>query len=358
MVRPVWAAVRRGGEGGMRGPMLERLAARALARPSSPTADLYLLGAFGDAVGPGGAVRRLGPGVFASAETLLVVRHAGRAEPLPRRRRLLWLIDDDVEAAVADPGLPPGQRLKLALLERGHGRRLLRLGAEVVASSAALADRYRGRAPVHLLAPHWSLPLAAPSEPAGRLRIAYLGSAVHRGDLAFLAPALRRLLDARPELELHLAANHRAAPLAGHPQVRPIRATAWPDYRRWLAGRRFDIAVYPLLDTAVNRARSVNKLIEHAIVGAAGLYSGCWPEARRVARRGAGLVLANRAEDWAEAIEALAADARLRRRLALAGRALAADLNHPGRARAFWRHAFALPDPSEGTVGPAPSRRG
>ncbi len=343
----------------MRGPMLERLAARAIARDSSPTADLYLLGAIGDQVGPGRSIERLGPGVFASAETLLVMRHAGRAAPLPRRRRVFWLIDDDVEAAIADPNLPVGQRAKLALLERRHGRRLLAAGAEVVASSASIAERYRARAPVHLLMPRWDLPLAIPPTRRGAgLRIAYLGSAVHRGDLALLATQLRRLLDARPGLELHLAANHRLGPLAGHPRLRPIMATGWRAYRAWIATQRFDIAIYPLLDTAVNRARSVNKLIEHAVVGAAGIYSETWPEARRVARRGAGMVVANRPEAWAEAILALADDPALRARIAARGRVLAADLNHPGRARAFWQHAFTLCDASAPTFDRVSSRAG
>lgn len=332
--------------GGWLGGALARLAAPWTLRPHSPTADLYFLNACRDWVGPGRPVARLGPGVFASARTLVVMRHAGLAGPLPRRERLFWLIDDDVEAALADPGLPAGHRLKLALHERRDGARLRAAGAEVVASSAALlASCAGGRG--HLLRPHWSEPLAdLAHHGAGPVRLAYLGSAVHAGDLAFLAPVLLRLLAAHPAAELHLAANHAAGPLAGHPRVVRIGGTRWPDWRARLPARRFDIALYPLLDTAANRARSVNKIVEHAIVGAAGVYSDTWPEAARIARRGAGLVLPNAAAAWESAVAALMADAGGRQAIAARARRLASDLNHPGLQREFWRHAFAL-EPSD-----------
>ncbi|GMG80813.1 hypothetical protein LNKW23_00250 [Paralimibaculum aggregatum] len=330
------------------GAAAERLAARAMIRPRSPTADLYLVNACGGWIGPDRPVARLGPGVFASAETLVVVRNWGRAEALPRRRRVIWLIDDDIEAACADRSLRPGQRLKLALFERRQGRRLLAAGAEVAVSSAALAERYRGRARVHLLRPHWSEPLAglAHHAEAGPVRIGFLGSAVHGGDLAFLLPVLRELLDRHPEAELHLAANHRLGALAGHPRLRPIRETSWQAYRASLGARRLHIALYPLRETPVNRARSVNKIIEHGVAGAAGVYSAGWPEAARVARRGAGLVLPERAGAWAEAVSGLIRDAAARRALAARGRALAADLNHPALLQDFWRHGFALGPPN------------
>ncbi len=320
---------------------LEGLAARRMVRPVSPTADLYFVNACGDWLAPAGPVTRLAPGVFASDETLLVVRHWGRAGRLPERRRRIWLIDDDIAAALRDPGLPPGQRLKLALFEARHGRALRAMGADVVASSETLAARLGG---AQVLRPHWSEPLSdlAHQGQGGRLRIGYLGSAVHRGDLAFLAPALRALLERHPEAELHLAANHDLGPLDGHPRVRPFRETGWSAYRAALPGRRLHLALYPLLDTAANRARSTSKIVEHAVAGAAALYSEGWPEAARVARRGAGIVLENDPEAWAAAASRLLSDGRERRAIAARGLALARDLNHPGAQREFWRHAFGL----------------
>ncbi len=316
---------------------------RWLVRPESPSADLYLANACADWLAPAGPIRRLGPGVFASEATLVVVRHGGRAGRLPARRRVFWVIDDALDAMASDPGVPWAQRAKLRLVERRHRSRLLGAGAEVVASSPAIAAAYKGLAPTHLLGPHWSEPLADLAHHGeGPVRAAYLGSAVHAADLDFLRPVLAALLARHPALEIHLAANHRLGGLWDHPRLVPIRETAWPAYRRALRHRRVHLALYPLLDTPANRARSVNKIIEHAIVGAAGIYSAAWPEAARVARRGAGLVLANEPEAWIAGASALIADPARRRALAARGRALAADLNHPGPQRNFWRHGFAL----------------
>ncbi|MGF1446557.1 MAG: hypothetical protein ACFBRM_10200 [Pikeienuella sp.] len=323
---------------------IERVAAPFMVRAQSPTADLYLTHACGDWIGPKRPIAQLGPGVFASEETLLVVRHGGRAGRLPKRRRVFWLIDDHIGPARRDTGLPLGQRMKLALFEARHGDRLMAGGAEIVVSSEVLAQAFAGRGTVHRLRPHWAAPLAdlAHHDAGAPLRVAFLGSAVHRADLAFLVPVIEALLARHPRMELHLAANHSLGRLSAHPRVVPIDETGWRAYRARLPRRRFQIALYPLLDTEANRARSVNKIIEHAIVGAAGLYSAVWPEAQRVARRGAGLVLANEPEAWIAAATRLIERADERANLAARGRALAADLNHPGGQRAFWRHGFGL----------------
>ncbi|MEM9145613.1 MAG: hypothetical protein AAGC57_05390 [Pseudomonadota bacterium] len=319
---------------------LERIATPWMIRPQSPTADLYLLNACRDWVGPDRPIQRLAPGVFVSRETLLVLRHAGGLQTWPERRRRIWLIDDDVEATIADPTTPMGQRLKLRLFERRHGDRLCQDEARIVVSSAALAKIHPGAC---LIRPSWGLPLAdlAHQTEPGPLRLAFLSSAVHRGDLAMLAPVLRAVLDSG-RAELFVPANHALGRLRGHPLVRPVAATSWPDWRTWLTRQRMHLALYPLRDTAVNRARSANKIIEHAVVGAAGLYSESWPEASRIARRNAGLVLPSDPEAWRAAIMGLLDDPERRLALATAGRGLAADLTHPGLQRAFWRHAFSL----------------
>lgn len=326
--------------GGWGGQAAERVAARWLVRSRSPTADLYLRNACGDWIGPAGPIRQLGPGVFASETTLLVVRHAGGAGDLPVRPRLVWLIDDDVGGTLGDAGTPPGQRLKLALFEQRHARRLLGLGARVVVS----ADILRCVHPdADLLYPYWSAPLP-PLDHHGEdapLRVGFLGSAVHRGDLDLIRPALERLLE-DGTITLSIAANHRLGSLAHRPGVRPVAATSWPGWQRWLARTRLHLALYPLRDTPANRARSVNKIVEHALVGAAGLYSATWPESARIERRRAGLVLPPDPEAWERAVRSLAQDRHRRLALAAAGRSLARDLNHPGLQRAFWRHAFSL----------------
>lgn len=324
--------------------LVERLAAAAMVRPRSPTADLYLRNACADWIGPNRPIEQLAPGVFASTSTVLVIRHWAGLDRLPKRRRAIWLVDDDIDAAVADTSLPTGQRMKLKLFEQRHGAALLEAGAEVAVTSEALAERYGPIATTHLLRPHWSEPFADVPDQSrpGPLRIAYLGSAVHRGDLDFILPVLSKILRRLPNAEFHLASNHKLGPIARHPQLRLITETSWPAYRKTLRARGIHLALYPLMNTQTNRCRSVNKIIEHALAGAAGLYSDIWPESERIARRGAGVVLPNEPGAWAEAILHLSSAPAQRWALADRGRMLARDLNHPGLQRDFWRHAFAL----------------
>lgn len=319
---------------------IERMATPWMVRPASPTADLYLLNACGDWVGEGRPITQLAPGAFVSETTLLVMRHAGGAATLPERARQFYLIDDDVNALVADVRTPMGQRLKLALFERRYAAALRHAGAQMVVSSDALLRLHPSAT---LLRPVWSAALADLDHhgKAGPCRIAYLGSAVHRGDLALIGKVLWSILETS-DVELYIAANHRLSKLSGHPKVKLIAATSWPAWRAWIEQQRFHIALYPLADSAANRARSCNKIIEHAVVGAAGIYSDTWPEAARVSRRSAGLVLPADPRQWELAIRSLIDDRQACLRLAKAGRALAQDLNGPGVQRAFWSHAFSL----------------
>ncbi|MEM9736854.1 MAG: hypothetical protein AAF908_09650, partial [Pseudomonadota bacterium] len=228
-------------------------------------------------------------------------------------------------------------------VERRAARRYLPRADLVVASTPSLAARLRplARGEVADLRPFWAEPLPGATPIAAPLRVGYLGSDTHAGDLRFLAPVLGRILAAVPEAELWMPASlplPRA--LARHDQLRRIPAVSWPDWRRQITGLGLHLALYPLLETPFNRTRSVNKLIEHGLTGAAGIYSESWAEAAHI-RPGEGLTLPNAPEAWEDAVIHL-----LRRPPALAdlaegGQRLAARLNDPAPQRTFWpAHLF------------------
>jgi hypothetical protein len=331
--------------------MLQTVLSRVLPAPPSPTADLYFMNACADLLDRG--VTRLAPTVFASPGARLVMRHelgAPRPVGVPAAGRLIWFVDDAVAQGVDDATLPALYRRKLRLVERASERRVGASAAVVVVGSAELARRYAPRVETRLIHPYWSEPIAGQEhfEPAlrgeGWIDIAYLGSTVHRADLAFLWPVIVAVLAAHPRVRFHLAERHRApAALAGHPRVLRIPGLGWGAYRQGLAGRRFHLALYPLMDTPFNRARSVNKLIEHGVVGAAGLYSQSWDEARRAAEAGAGLNLRNRPDEWRAAIEHLLARPETLRALAAGTGALARRLNRAEPQRHLWAELMGVP---------------
>lgn len=334
--------------------MIQTLLSRVLSPPDSPTADLYFHNACGDFLDAG--VTRLGPTVYTSPSACLVMRHALRADRPPAGSRLIYFIDDAVDLGVGDRGLPPLYRHKLRLVERAAGRRIAPRAAAIVVSSAELVRRYVPLAApgveIRLIHPYWSEPIAGLEhfEPApgvgpgvGRIDIAYLGSSVHRADLEFLWPVVASVLAAHPRVRFHLAERHRLpAGLAGHPRISRIAGRGWGAYRAGLAGRRFHMALYPLMDTPFNRARSLNKLIEHGVVGAAPLYSRNWGEAWRAAEHGAGLALRNDRADWRAAIEHLLARPGAMRSLAAGAGALARTLNRPEPQRRLWSELMGV----------------
>ncbi len=327
--------------------MIQTLLSRVLSAPDSPTADLYFINACGDFLGAG--VTRLAPTVFASASACLVMRHEMRAQRLPGARRLIYFIDDAVDQGVGDASLPFLYRQKLRLVERASARRIGPRVAVAVVGSAELARRHAPRIETHLIHPYWSEPIAGLEHfapvltGAGWVDIAYLGSAVERADLAFLWPVIGAVLAAHPRVRFHLAERHRVpAGLAGHPRVVRIPGLGWGAYRAGLARRRFHLALYPLMDTEFNRARSLNKLIEHGVVGAAALYSRSWGEAWRAGEGGAGLTLRNRRDDWRAAIEHLLARPETMRGLAAGAGALARALNRAEPQRRLWAELMGV----------------
>lgn len=326
--------------------MFHLLLRRVIPLPESPTSDLYFANACSDFLESG--VTRLAPTVFASASACLVMRHSLGAREMNLGRRLIYLIDDQIEEGVADSSLPFLYRQKLRVLERPAGRRLAPLADVAVVSSPALARGLPDRTRVRQIDPFWSEPIADQRhfEPLldgrGWIDIAFLGSTVHSSDLEFLWPVLAAILRGMPRARFHLSERHHVpATLSGHPRICRIGGRGWSAYRAGLADRRFHLALYPLLDTPFNRARSVNKLIEHGVVGAAALYSRSWAESHRVSG-GAGLVLDNRREDWLAAIGQLVENPSVLRDLAAGAGALARSLNRAEPQRRLWSELMGI----------------
>lgn len=334
--------------------MLRRLFTRALTTLNSPTADLYFANACADWLADGvaeGLVERHAPTVFASASTRLVIRHDGRAGAASRRRRTVYLLDDAVDLDGADEALSPFWRFKLHVVERAAAGAFLPDAAAAVASSPALAEMMRARAPktpVHVIDPYWAgeFPPLDHHDAQG-FRIAYLGSEVHRPDIAALAPMLAAFLEEEPEAELVLAGGHEAlAPFRSHKRVRALGPLPWGEYKRRLSILRPHVALYPLRDTPFNAARSLNKLIEHGMAGAAGLYAASWPGAALAEDAGAGMALPDDPRAWRAALEGLAADRAQAKAMAAAGAALARRINDPAPQRALWSELLEIDRPA------------
>lgn len=334
---------------------------RPVWRPTFPTTYLYLLNACLPWLGhfpipfsmPGGTLRRLGANSFLAGRHVVVCRqdHPAVIWPIVRDESLTltYVIDDDLWALEEDPSLPVDYRDRMIALREGQHRALVERARTVVVCSNHLAERYRDIAQAtQILDPYWIEPMAGDRhfgafEKNRMIDIAYLGSVTHGADRAFVFDVMARLLESHPRIRFTLvSAKPLGNALDRHARVRRLRPLPWFLYRRFMRFRRYHLALYPMLDTPFNQGRSLNKLIEHAIVGAPGIYSRGWEYADRVVDGKTGLLAENSVDAWVAAVESALADPRRLRAMQGAAREAASRLNNPAPQRAFWSADFEL----------------
>lgn len=234
-----------------------------------------------------------------------------------------YLIDDDIPAGIADPALPEGyrQRLEQAFRESVETRAFRRI-TMVITPSARLEERYRALGvEVRRLDPAWPVPQTADLRhfaAGGPVRVAFLGTRSHLADLDLLREAVEA---PRRTWEFHhFLGAHAPEWLLRQTLVEAHAPMGWAGYRRKLARLRFHLAVYPMQDTPFNLARSCNKVMEHAMAGAASVFSARVPFAGMI-RNGQDALLAAD-DEWTALLHHLCADPAGLHGLAEAGHAL------------------------------------
>jgi len=297
-------------------------------------------------------IRRKGANSFICDDWMVLIR---QDSPRVMRQALAWpgrlayVIDDDVAGAAACAYLPAAYRARLAAFDRDFHRPLCTRADALLVPSAALAEVHgadrMARGTMHRIEPVWRAPFAdqqhfAPLAHGGTLRIIHLGSGSHAAALGEVAPAVLRLLHDDKLTHFTYFAGAVVHPeLEHHPRARRLEPKPWEEYRRWLTRQRFHLALYPLLPTRFDRARSASKLAEHAIIGAVGVYPEDWAPAR-VLGNGAIFAPATPA-DWGEILAHIP-------RTTLAGTAASAaqslaEIDAIARQRALWGVILGLP---------------
>ena len=343
----------------------QHLSRLARASRSIPTTDLYFANACRDWLkpGPGSAasrgprIRRIGANSFLCGDQAVVCRRdaprvveAILADPA---LRLTYVIDDDLDAAGVDQTLPSDYRSRLARLREGQYRALVERAETIVVPTEHLAAKYRATHDVRLFGPVWAGPLADDNHfdrlARGKaFQIAYLGSVTHGADRAFVINVLEAVLAARPDAAVTMIARGKlGCSLDGHPRLRLRRPLPWALHRSRHARLRFHLALYPMLDTPFNRGRSVNKVIEHAVLGAVGLYSADWAFADRIRNGETGFLAPNEEGAWVAAILAAMDDPAGLRAMQAKARAAAELLNDPAAQRRFWGERLGLEEWAE-----------
>jgi hypothetical protein len=239
-----------------------------------------------------------------------------------RRRKhlhdVVFFVDDDLPAMMADRSLPWRARGKVAV---GYGRfldRLERLVGQVWVSTPALAARFTEAARILPPAP-CDLP-APPTEEDAAL-VVYHGTDVHGPERRF-AVEIARALSGRPDIRFEISGDRALAKdCADLPMVSILPQVDWPTYRAGQAARSATVFLAPLGPGLANAARAPVKVFDAARLGACGIFADAPAYRDAVRHEVDGLLLPMSVLDWSRAVEALIDDPQRRVRLVNSARA-------------------------------------
>jgi hypothetical protein len=301
-------------------------------------------------------VETLGRFAFVAGRCGVLLRYASGNEInlLKGRRlqRLYYVIDDDLFSARTDPILPLDYRDRLTNFSLGVLPRILDIATDIVAPSRAILN-----APAYdnheksLLDPAYTklCPDLSHFKSPVQIRCVVLGTRSHLADIASVVPAVLKALAHVPKLTVTTFIGRHAPPeFRDHPRIVNRAPLPWPAFRKILKRERYHIAIAPALPTEFNKARSITRILDHAALGAAGIYSNQAPFSGRIANGRDGILLDPGIRLWSDALIDLANDLGRAESIAAAGRSLAERLGNPERVRHFWnkRLGTEMPRPA------------
>ena len=247
---------------------------------------------------------------------VVIVRHAPLRwlrwleEQKEQLSRVVFLIDDDIPAAILASELPFGYAVKTAWRYCRTRRLLARLCSEVWVSTPELARRYAASSP-RLLEPRYVDELST-GEPDAIVYF-YHGSWAHRREIEWLVPIVRRIQEEVPHAWFEIFGTDRVRHLfKGIPRVRIVHPMPWKDYLAYAGTVRYQLGLAPCFDTKFNRARSHSKVFDITRLGAAGIYSNVIPYAENVVHGKTGFLCANDQDKWIAQITMLLQDQDMR----------------------------------------------
>ena len=195
--------------------------------------------------------------------------------------------------------------------------------------------------------------------PTGRLRVGYFaGSATHDADWSSIEPVVLEFLGSHPRAQLVLVGQVTPSSRVGalpSGQLQVLDAVPWRELPALL--RTVDVNLAPLERAPFTEAKSAIKWLEAALVETVTIGTGTGPFTAAVDDGRTG-VLASTAQEWAEALDRLAADPAGRAEMGAAARVSALAMFGPSvqaeRLVTVLTAALATLDAGPGSYPPPP----
>ena len=287
-------------------------------------------------------IKRLGPYSFFANDQVVIIRYVTDSELCKiqalKPERCFYLIDDDFEAVASDNSLPEDYREKLIRFAHQQLPKILTLADTIVAPNPLIFNAYPGKTHL-LLNPPYSFLCRDFSHfnDTSTINILFSGTRSHLNDLLLISDAMVDICHRYPKVHFTtFLRNYVPDSLKGFANILHHQAKSWSAFKHILHNKRFHIALSPYQDTKFNRARSNNKILNHAAFGAAGLYSNRPPFIDIVEHGKNGLLINDNSNDWKSAIENLIHNMQTTRLLAEAGSMLGAKIGDPEHVHRFW----------------------
>ena len=192
-------------------------------------------------------------------------------------------------------------------------RRVVDAVRTVIAGSQYLADKAREDATV--IPTVIDTDQYVPVERTGNeLVIGWMGTHSNYPNFPEILPHLEEVLNRFPHVSFHVVGD-----LAPPFKLPRMRFTRWTKEREIALLQGFDIGIMPLLDSDWNRGKCAFKLIEYMSVGIP-VVAGSVGANREVVLEGRTGFLAERPEQWSQALTRLIDDADLRQTMGRQGR--------------------------------------
>jgi glycosyltransferase involved in cell wall biosynthesis len=262
------------------------------------------------------------------ADVVVTQRHAVPDKATARRlarhcRRhgitLLYDLDDDlIDVPKAHPEYAELQPKAAVVAEMLRAADAVWVSTEALRAKLARAGCRATLVPNALDERIWTAAAPQPRT-VGPLRILYMGSATHDDDFAMVAPALARLIAARPDRVAFdmVGVSARDMPAwVNRVPMTVMAASSYPGFVDWATRHRqredggWDIGIAPLVASTFNRCKSAIKAMDYAALGLPVLASDVPAFRGSLADGPGGVLVANTRTAWLSALTDLAGDPR------------------------------------------------